>query len=278
MKKLVLLFAIMVTIAGSAIAQVSSGPQDNPPAPIYVENQTNANRNHGGCHYLIFMNNLPWGSDAIQTILTNNGETFVILNSSMMATEDFELYDVIITASDQVPSFYTDFAANFAKFVSFVTNGGSLEVHAATAGWNSPCMGILLPGGVTTTCVYDTYNNVVMPAHPIVAGVSNPFYGSYASHGYFSNLVTGTDIITTMTSTGDPTTIQYVYGSGVVTGTTCTYEFGWTYGQEAGEMLVNNLNYACEHHNQPVPLSDWAIGIGIFLILGAALLRYKRIF
>jgi len=277
MKKLILLFVILMTIAGSSIAQVNSGPQQNPPATIYVENQINSNR-ASGCNFLVFMDNLPWGSSAIQTILTANGETFTVLTSSAMATTDFSLYDVIIIASDQVPGFYTNFSANFASFVTFVTNGGSLEVHAATCGWNSPCgYSVVLPGGVFTTEQYDTWNNVVDVAHPIVAGVSNPFSGSYASHGYFSNLVGGTDIITETPSGNLPTTIQYTYGSGVVTATTCTYEYGWSNGEEAGEMLVNNLNYSCQHSiDVTVPISDWAIGIGIFLILMAAFVRYKR--
>ena len=278
MKKLVLLFAALITITGSSIAQVNSKHQDNPPATVYVQNQINTER-ASGCTFLVFMDNLPWGSSAIQDILTANGETFSVETSSMMATENFELFDVIIIASDQVPAFYVDFAANFTKFVSFVTNGGSLEVHAATCGWNSPCgYSVVLPGGTYTTEQYDWTDNVVDFAHPITAGLPNPFSGTYASHGYFSGLVGGTDIITETASNNLPTTIQYKYGPGVVTATTCTYEFGYLYGQDPGTMLVNNLNYSCQHHiDANTPISDWAIGIGIFLILMAAFVRYKRL-
>jgi hypothetical protein len=277
MRKLIVLLTALITMAGSSIAQINSGHDGNHPATIKVENQINANR-ASGCNFLVFMDNLPWGSSAIQDILTANGETFSVANSSLMSSIDFELYDVIIIASDQVPAFYTNFAASFAAFVSFVTNGGSLEVHAATCGWNSPCgYSVVLPGGVYTTEQYDSYNNIVDAGHPIVAGISNPFYGSYASHGYFSSLVGGTDIITETSSNNQPSTIQYTYGTGVVTATTCTYEFGYVYGQEAGQMLVNDLNYSCQHHiDANVPLSDWAIGIGIFLIIMAAFVRYKR--
>lgn len=132
-------------------------------------------------------------------------------------------------------------------------------------------------GGVYTTEQYDNYNNIAMPAHPIVAGVSNPFYGNYASHGFFSNLQPGTDIITTATSNGLPTTIQYSYGSGTVTATTCTYEFGYNNGQEAGEMLVNNLNYSCSGFVPPVvPISNWAIYLGILLMLTFVVIRFRK--
>lgn len=278
MKK-VLLALTLVLFAGSMIYSQTTAHMSNPPAPIMVKSQINNNHEPSGCKFLVFMDNLPWGYPSIQDILTANGEDWSLANSSQMATIDFSLYDVIIIASDQIPGFYTDFSANFSKFVTFVTNGGSLEVHAATCGWNSPCgYSVVLPGGVYTTESYDYDNVIVNAGHPIVAGVSNPFSGTYASHGYFSNLVTGTDIITTQSISSDPTTIQYTYGTGVVTATTCTYEYGYYQGQEAGEMLVNNLNYGCEHAiDAETPISNWAIGIGIFLIIGAALLRYKRL-
>jgi hypothetical protein len=194
-----------------------------------------------------------------------------------MASEDFSQYDVIIIASDQVPAFYTDFVANSAKFVNWVNAGGRLQVHAATCGWNSPCgYSVQLPGGVYTTEAYDEYNVIVDAAHPIVAGVSNPFYGFYASHGYFSNLVAGTTIITASQSNGQPTTIQYNYGSGTVTATTCTYEYGWSVGQEAGVMLVNNLNYSSTGFGPSVPLSNWALYFGIFLMVTFIGFRFIR--
>jgi hypothetical protein len=277
MKKFLLMFAVLVLTTGYSFSQKSTF-MDNPPAPIMVETQMNTNHGPSGCIFLVFMNNLPWSTTSIQDILTANGETFSIANSGQMATIDFSLYDVIITASDQVPQFYLDFAANFPKFVDFVNNGGTLEVHAATAGHNSPCMAIQLPGGVQTTCAYDNYNVVVDASNPIVSGVPSPFYGTYASHGFFSNLMSGTDIITVMQSTGQPTTIQYKFGSGIVTGTTCTYEAAYSWGFNFSMMLPNNLNYACDHAINAVPVSDWAIGIGIFMIIAVAFVRYRRIF
>jgi len=277
MKKFLIVIGIVAVSFSTMYGQDNSAKSDMNPATIFVE--PSSSRDVGdGCEFLVFMDNLPWGSSAIQTILTNNGESFVVKNSSTMATEDFSLYDVIIIASDQVPGFHTNFVANFPKFVTFVQNGGRLQVHAATCGWNSPCgYSVQLPGGVYTTEQYDSYNTIVNAGHPIVAGVSNPFSGSYASHGYFSNLYANTDIITAAQSNGQPTTIQYTFGSGTVTATTCTYEYGYNNGQEAGEMLVNNLNYSCEFVPIPTtPISPWAIGLGIFLILAFTVYRVRK--
>lgn len=275
MKKLSVFFCFLL-IAGYIVAQPSSAKQENVPASKAMETMINTTRG-SDCNFLVLGDNLPWGSSAVTTILTANGETFSTATSATFPALDFNDYDVIIVLSDQVPGFHAVFAANFTKFVDFVAAGGRLQVHAATCGWNSPCgFSVQLPGGVFTTEQYDNFNNIVMPAHPIVAGVSNPFYGSFASHGIFSNLLPGTDIITTATSNGLPTTIQYSYGSGTVTATTCTYEFGYVNGQEAGEMLVNNLNYSCSGFVPPVPLSNWALYLGILLMVVFVAIRFRR--
>jgi len=242
----------------------------NPPSPVLVQTQINPDKN-SGCNYLILADNLPWGSNAVADILTTNGEVFSTANSSTFPGMDFSLYDVIIVLSDQVPAFHSVFAANFPKFVTFVQAGGTLQVHAATCGWNSPCgYSVLLPGGVSTVEQYDYDNLVADPLHPITAGVTSPFTSNYASHGYFTNLVAGTDIITVTASNSLPTTIQYSYGSGIVTATTCTYEFGCSNGHQTCTMLHNNLNYACSHAIAAIPtLSQWGL-----IILGCVLLGF----
>lgn len=269
MKKAILLI-VALTVSVFTFAQMNSGHQNNPPAPIMVQSQINPALN-SNCVFLVLQDNLPWGTSALTDALTANGEVFSVANSSTFPGMDFGAYDVIIVASDQVPGFHTVFAANFGKFQNFVTGGGSLEVHAATCGWNSPCgYSVQLPGGVSTVEQYDFYDLVADPSNPIVAGVPSPFYGNYASHGYFTNLVPGTEIITTAQSNGNPTTIQYHFGAGVVTATCCTYEWGYMTGQAAGTMMVNNLNYACNHAIAAIPtMTEWGL-----IILGLALLGF----
>jgi hypothetical protein len=267
MRKIILLMVAFVAISAFSYAQMNSGPQTNPPAAVATKTVI-APHKDSGCNYLVLANNLPWGSSAVTDILTANGETFSTATSTTFPGLNFADYDVIIVLSDQNPDFHTAFVANFAKFVVFVQNGGSLEVHAATAGWNSDPVSVNLPGGVSTIVQLEDYNLVGAP-NPITTGMPSPFYGSYASHGVFQNLVAGTDIITTAQSDGAPTTIQYHYGSGIVTATTCTYEYGYNNGESAGIMLVNNLNYACDHSIAAIPtVSEWGLIILGFVLLG----------
>jgi len=278
MKKIILSLGIVALIFGTSFGQDNSGPSENSPAQIMVEPSSHGSRQVEGCYYLVLMDNLPWGSTAITDILTGNGELYDVATSATFPAMDFSLYDVIIVAGDQNPAFHAVFAANFPKFVDFVTNGGSLQVNAATCGWNSPCgYSVLLPGGVYTVEQYDNWNNIVDFASPVVAGLPNPFYGTYASHGYFENLQPGTEIITTTQVGNLPSCIQYSYGAGIVLSGTMPFSYGYEFAEASGQMLVNSLNYSCQHSIEAnVPISPWAIGLGIFLILVFTVYRVRK--
>lgn len=257
----------------------STAKRDSNTEIIWADEYTSQGTNKGSCSFLVFLDNLPWGSSAVTDILSGNGESFTVANSAQMSTLNFSSFDVIIIESDQVPDFYVNFKNSFPKFNAFVIAGGRLEVHAATCGWNSPCPWTVdLPGGVYTVGLLDPVNDAALPSHPIVEGVLDPFIGNYASHGYFTNMLQGTDIITTSQSSGLPTTIQYSYGAGTVTATTCTYEHGYTRGNDMGTMLVNNLDYSCSGYTPPpkVPISNWSIYISIFLIIVFILIRVRK--
>jgi hypothetical protein len=272
MKKNIFLFLAFLTVSSFSFSQtMNSTPQQNPPAIKMVKSNL-VPRKASGCNYLVLMDNLPWGSDAVRQILTTHGETFSTATSAVFPGLDFSQYDVIIVCGDQVEAFRDVFTANFPKFVTFVQNGGSLEVHAATCGWNSTCGTMQLPGGALATCdspYWEEYNIVVDLLNPITAGVSNPFYGTKASHGIITGLPAGANIITKAQISGLPTTVQYHFGTGLVTATTCPSEYGWATGQPTGLMLENNLNYSCSHAIAAVPtLSQWGLIILGFVLLG----------
>lgn len=278
MKKIIFTLGIAALIFGTSFAQDNSGSSENAPAQIMVEPFSHGSRDVDGCIYLVLMDNLPWGSTAITDILDGNGETYDVATSATFPAMDFLAYDVIIVAGDQNPAFHAVFSANFTKFVDFVLSGRTLQVNAATCGWNSPCdYSVLLPGGVYTVEQYDNYNDIADPASPVVAGLPNPFYGTYASHGYFENLQPGTEIITTAQSNGLPTCIQYNYGPGIVLAGTQPFSYGYAFGEASGDMLVNSLSYSCQHSiENTVPVSPWAIGLGIFLILVFTVYRVRK--
>lgn len=200
---------------------------------------------------LLIQDVLPWNSSANQTLLASNGIAYTLINSSAISATDFSSYSKIILASDQPQSFYDSCAANKSKFDTFVSNGGMLEWHMASYGWQNGNSGVVvLPAGVGTSGQdYQDNNYVDIPSNPLVAGVPNPFPGSSASHNILTNTsgVTGLAVITTTGNVpgGNPTLIQYPFGSGCVVASGQTFEYGYNGGEAAGTILQNLIPYFC---------------------------------
>ena len=75
--------------------------------------------------------------------------------------------------------------------------------------------------------------------------MSNPYYGSWASHDYLTDLPGDDRVLVTGGSTpgGDVVMIERDHGAGMLVAGGQTYEYGWGGGQEAGLILSNMLPY-----------------------------------
>jgi hypothetical protein len=166
---------------------------------------------------LVVIDALPWGSEALFNVLSDDGVVFDTVNSDSLGDVDLAHYSLVILANDQPQSFYDNYAVNLSAYEAYVTGGGYLWVSAASLGFNDGDFdGGVLPGGATVHGAFDSSNAITDPAHPIVAGMPNPFTGNFASHETFADLVAGTDVIATQTVNSDPTLIEYDLGAGHV--------------------------------------------------------------
>ncbi len=198
-----------------------------------------------GAVALIFQDRLPWGSDALQQVLTNNGIAFDLVGSSDMARIDMTSYEVVFVSNDQPQRFYDAYTASAARFEEYVDGGGFLWFGAAAWGWNEgDADGLPLPGGVNVSGPNLEDRNVVVQAdHPVMTGVPETFAGSYASHATFMNTPEGSTIAIGAGSR-QPTLIEYGVGSGRVLAFGQTLEFAWSNGQDGAIILENSVPYA----------------------------------
>ena len=203
---------------------------------------------------LLIEDTLPWGLNSNQDALTKLGIPFIRVESSQLATVDFEAehIKVILIASVQQTETYSNLAANKVMLEKFVKNGGTLIVHGADQSssdysWQNYSF---LPGGVTHQQTYITTGTISDSSHPIMNGIDkNDLTGSYFAHGYFENLTDNTKTI--MTGDGEPIYIEYQVGSGEVLATTNTMEFRYHNYNSGVPMLLNELNYAFNQINSP---------------------------
>jgi len=197
----------------------------------------------------------PWNSTANEQILTANGISYDVKGSADLAALDLSVYQVVIVASDQTQAFYDTLAANEAALAAYVAAGGTLQFGAGAWGWNGgDASAVTLPGGAAISQRYEYDNYITLPDHPVVAGVPNPFSGSYASHAAFSGVPGPSNLIAfTGAAAGAPgwapTLVEYEYGNGCVLALGQTLEYGYDNGQVAGTILqnaiVHSVNSAC---------------------------------
>ncbi|MFA6456306.1 MAG: FlgD immunoglobulin-like domain containing protein [Bacteroidota bacterium] len=190
----------------------------------------------------------PWGFNANQVILNSLAVPYDILNSSQLSATSLSQYKLVIVASDQSSSFYTQLQLNSAKINDFVIAGGVLEYHAADNSTGSVST-YTLPGGIPYHRLLSNVNHIIDVTHPIVAGIPNPFNGTYASHVFFSNVGANVHVITT-DDQNNITLIEYNWGNGKVIASGQTLEFGFGVGQSAGNILVNMIPYSLQSQSQ----------------------------
>ena len=194
---------------------------------------------------LVLMDTLPWESDAIQQELTANGVTFDVMGAAEMDTIDFSSYDVIYVGNDQPQSFYDAVSNNLDRLASFVSGGGYLWFGSAAFGsQGSDLDGFVLPGGATIHGpVYEDFNTVAAPGHPLMAGMPDPFQGTSASHVTFSDLPPGATVIANAQNDGGPSLVEYDFGAGRVLAVGQPVEFGWSFDQDTKLILTNGIPY-----------------------------------
>jgi subtilisin family serine protease/uncharacterized membrane protein len=201
----------------------------------------------------VFKDVNPWGTQDVELFLAANSIAYEVHNSFEFGSLDFSEFGMIVISGDQNQTFYDNYAAHVSKFEDYVAAGGFLNFFASDGGWNGGALNAPLPGGMNWSgWIYEDYNTILDPDHPVVEGVPSPFYGSSASHGHFSNLPADAHVIATETSGGQPTIVEYPIGLGWVIAFGQPLEISHNYGWEAGLIMENTLFWGYEF----VPFTD----------------------
>ena len=225
-----------------------------------VGNRTHVVNVGGGAgtatHVKLFRDNLPWSSNAMETMLEELGFTtgagsyqYEIITSDLMPTvELIPGQDLVIISNDQNQTFYNNYAASQLRFNNFVYMGGSLFWEACDEGWASGSLadaGVVLPGNLTTILDYDYYNYIPNPELPLVAGLPTSLDHNYASHESFDNLPDGTTIYC-IDESSNPTLIEFNLGGGwvLITGQPLEHQYDNVYGvDDMSELLPRIVAY-----------------------------------
>jgi len=197
-----------------------------------------------GAQVLIVEDHAPWGRLLNETLLDSMGVAWDRVSAAELAATDLTGYAVVLLAGDQGTLTYALLGGQAARLATYVEEGGTLEAHLAGWGSNLGDASLLpLPGGVGVRLRLTVRNHVLAPTHPLLAGVPDPFTGTFASHGFLVGLPAGALALARDTE-GGVTLAEYALGAGRVLVGTQPFEYGLATGQPAGTILRNLLPYA----------------------------------
>src|SRR5205814_10041450 len=118
-----------------------------------------------------------------------------------------------------------------------------LEFHCAGWGWSGgDPSGVTLPGGTRINYYSASLNYALIPGHPLLNGVPSPFSGTGASHAFLTAIPGGATLVAS-DDVGRPDLAVYPHGAGQVVAGCQTFEYGYTYNQDAGRVLANMVPF-----------------------------------
>ena len=196
-----------------------------------------------GASVLLVEDTLPWGVTSNEQILAADNIPYTTIVTSQLASTDLASFSKVIIASDQPTFSYEQIAAAMPQIEAYVRDGGTLDFHAAGAGFagGNPSL-VTLPGGVGIQVWFAPINYILDPSHPLAAGVPSPFSGTFASHSTLFNLPAQASLVAA-DDQSRPNLIVYSFGAGTVIASGQTLEYGYASGQPQGILLRNMIPF-----------------------------------
>jgi hypothetical protein len=214
--KLAWLLALLVCVTGTAFGNSGNdGAEPIPVEPYSFDGDTPEN-------VCVFMDQYPWGSDAVVRVLQNYGVSYTVYNSGSMGNIDLSPYDKVIITSNQVDTdFYWILGDNQAWFEEYMSGGGCMLMCCA-AYFGYPNEQITWPGGFMHYAGYGVNAVTILePTHPVFNDPLPVSSGhlqnwNYSSHGSFTGLPNGAVVTVENTDQipGTPCAFDFCFGAG----------------------------------------------------------------
>lgn len=196
----------------------------------------------------ILQDALPWGYNSIEQILINLGITYDIIPSADFGTTNLAPYQKVIITSAQPSGFYTDITGNRTWLEGYVNNGGILEIHAASPGWDW-----ILPFGAGFNYNITDGIDIINPFHPTLYHpypIREPELEMWAwsTHGYFNDTM---GAIHLLEDGLEAVFFENASGDGFIIATGQTVEWAWHHNYSI--FLENLIHYVPYHQVQLQP-------------------------
>ncbi len=254
MRTTLLMLVLLALIAGPVYA--SSGEEQGTPIPVDPYSFVGDNPSN----VAIFMDQLPWGSNAVAQVLQTYGVSYTVYNSGAMATVDLSPFDKVIISSNQPDAFYWTLDANRTRFEDYMNSGGCMLLSVA-AYFGLANEQITWPGGFGHYIGQGAnVVSIMEPGHPVfndpLAVSSGDLQNwNYSSHGSFTNVPGGAVVTIENVDSlpGTPAAFDFCWGSGGGYATAQPYD--WV--GAGNPYVVNIVLYTCGASPSPVESTTW---------------------
>jgi subtilisin family serine protease len=197
----------------------------------------------GGATVLLLQDVAPWGTRANEALLEAQGIAFEVIPTTALGGTELARFRKVIVPSDQPTATYDRIVQHAARIEQFVAGGGVLEFHAAcSAVAGGDATRVTLPGGMRVQFALASLNDVLEPAHPLVAEVSDPFTGATASRVHFTSIPAGATQVAA-DDRGRANLVVYPFGRGLVVAGGQSFELGYVHHEGPGRILRNMIPF-----------------------------------
>ncbi|MBD3237318.1 MAG: hypothetical protein GF330_11480 [Candidatus Eisenbacteria bacterium] len=253
--KLAWLLALLVAFTGTALATTIDGGGD----AIFVEPHSFDGDTPE--NVAIFMDQYPWGSDAILQVLQEYGVSYTVYNSGSMGTVDLDPYDKVIIPNNQVDTDYYYILGDNQEWFEAYMSGGGCMLMCCAAYFGYPNEQITWPGGFTHYSI-ECINSMLITdnSHPVfndpLPVSSSDLQGwNCSSHGSFNDLPDGAFVTVENNeyAPGTPAAFDFCWGAGGAY--VIAQPIDWV--GSGNPYTVNTVLYMCTENPSPVESGTW---------------------
>lgn len=188
----------------------------------------------------------PWTLGSMPSALLAEGVPLDIVGGAALGVIDLDPYTMIVVSSCQPDALYQAWNANLGRISDWVEAGGYLAIHGCIHSCGNPALVFPQPPGPPVVAVLDSQSllYVVDPDHPLMGGVPQPLWGSWATHTTFTSTGDPDDEVLLTAGAapgGNPALFVRQWGLGVAVVGGLTLEYGWVYGHDTGLVMSNEV-------------------------------------
>ena len=182
-----------------------------------------------------------WSTDAWDDAFAAQGVPYVTIDSLALAGTDLSQHSLVVTTSVQESDYNIRITQKMNDFEDYVLQGGVLLFSGCV--WEQYPPFPDPPFGGTSLYGESDDNDIDLPQHPLLAGITPPFSGNSANHNYFTGIPNFAQVILSHPDNSEATLYVIEQGAGLLVVSGLPWEFEGGDNGDTLQVLSNALDW-----------------------------------